>query len=123
MSFAVVFFIVKRKIGQLAISKNAFTLVNPVSAIDIAGMSAKTSKVPITKTSLLFTLNFLLRKGISPNINVICVRTDPMESPTSISQCPLEHATIEFAISGKSVPIDTSMRPIMREEIPNAEAK
>lgn len=58
----------------------------------------------------------------SPNTKVICVKTDPTESPRSISPYPLQQETIELAISGKSVPIDTNTRPIIIEETPNAEA-
>ena len=39
-----------------------------------------------------------------------------------MSAWPIAHAMIEFTISGKSVPIDTSTRPITSGEILNAEA-
>ena len=50
------------------------------------------------------------------------VRSDPTESPTSISPCPKEQETIELNISEISVPIDTNVTPIISGDIPKAVA-
>jgi hypothetical protein len=39
-----------------------------------------------------------------------------------MSPCPIWEAIIELTTSGKSVPIDTSTKPIINGEAPNAEA-
>ncbi|GAH63341.1 unnamed protein product, partial [marine sediment metagenome] len=44
------------------------------------------------------------------------------ESPTLISPCPKELEIIELNISGRSVPIDTNEIPIIKGDIPRADA-
>jgi len=63
----------KMKIGHVAISRKAFTLVNPVTATDIDNVRAKTSKAPITNTSRLLTLKSLPKTAIIPSTKVIFV--------------------------------------------------
>ena len=48
------------------------------------------------------------QKWKKPNTNVICVKTEPIESLTSIFPYPIMQETKESTISGRSVPIDTS---------------
>lgn len=113
----------KMKNGHVAISRKAFTLVNPVTATDADNVRARTSNAPITKTSRLFTLNPLPTTAIIPSTKVIWLSMEPKESPKSMSPCPLQHETIELEISGRSVPIETSTSPIMRGEIPGLRQK
>ena len=49
-----------------------------------------------------------------------CVNADPAESPTLTSPLPLRAETIEFAISGRSVPIATTVTPTRPAETPAA---
>ena len=85
-------------------------------------MSDSIKQEPIIATPFFFTLNFLPRKGSKPNTRVSCVRTEPMESPTLMFACPIDEDMIELMISGKSVPKDTNVNPIINGEIPRDEA-
>jgi hypothetical protein len=60
----------------------------------------------------LIISNDFENKAITPNTNVIWVKTDPIESPTLIFPCPIEDAMMEFIISGRSVPNETRTNPI-----------
>ena len=47
-----------------------------------------------------------------PNTSVNWAKVDPREVPIVIFPCPKDDEIIEFIISGKSVPSDTSTKPI-----------
>lgn len=86
-------------------------------------MSDRTSHEPIIRNCLLFTRKFPHIIGNNPKTRVNCVKSDPTESPISISPCPNAHDIIELNISDTSVPIETKVIPIIKLETPRLDAR
>ena len=86
--------------------------MNPSSMEKKTRISARRVDAPIAKTSFLFIANFLWNNAMIPNTSVNWAKVDPREVPIVIFPCPKDDEIIEFIISGKSVPSDTSTKPI-----------
>lgn len=76
------------------------------------------SEAPTIAKGLGISLQKVQKKGIKPNIRRSCEFADPMLFPIAIPPWLINDEYTPLTISGRSEPIDETMKPIKNVEIP-----